>query len=302
MAELISVIVPTYNRAQLLTRAIQSILAQTYSDLEVIVVDDASTDDTQGQLINIKLLDQRISYLRHEVNQGAQVARNTGIRAARGNYIAFLDSDNEWLPSKLERQMALFAQASNSLGVVYCGYKIISQNEEINKLIFPKYRGYIYQLALQNWVADTSTIVVRREILEKIHGFDENIPAFQEWDLCIRLARECEFDFVPKCLTLYHQHASPSISKDNLKNAYSYLDLVNSNRKEILHVCGRRTLSEHYLRSGLMFIVGDRFDLARANFLKSIRHYPLKIKAIIHFGVSLLGEDTYRFLRSLRHG
>jgi hypothetical protein len=140
---------------------------------------------------------------------------------------------------------------------------------------------------------------VRKDILEKIHGFDENIRAYQEWDLCIRLARECEFDFVPECLTLYYEHTSPSISKDFLRDANGYLGVVETYREEILHECDRRTLSEHYLKIGRLFILADRFDLARAYLLKSIRYHPRKIKAMIHFGVSLL-KDVYRFLRSGR--
>jgi tetratricopeptide (TPR) repeat protein len=153
---------------------------------------------------------------------------------------------------------------------------------------------------LQEWIADTSTLIVRREILEIIGGFDEAIEAYQEWDLCIRLARICEFDFVPECLSLYHEHDFASISNDYLRNAYGYLRVVDSNQMEILRHCGRRTMSVHYLRAARMFILAERFDSARAMLWKSIRYYPLNIKAILHFGVSLLGGRAYRFLRSVK--
>jgi glycosyltransferase involved in cell wall biosynthesis len=299
---LVSVIVPTYNRAELVERAIHSVLSQTYPDLEVIVVDDASTDDTQDRIKTLQQSDHRIRYFQHNMNKGAQAARNTGIQAAKGEYIALLDSDNEWLPRKLERQMALFSRKADSLGVVYCGYWEVSVNGGVLNKYVPRYRGSVYKQTLGDWLTDTSTLVVRIDILEKIHGFDENIRAYQEWDLCIQLARECEFDFVPECLTLYHQHALPTISKDHLRGAFGYLGVVDTHREEILRECGRRTLSEHFLRIGRLFILAERFDVARAFFLKSILCYPLKIKALMHFWVSLLGENVYRFLHRLKHG
>src|SRR5512138_1185650 len=94
---LVSVVIPTYNRAPLLERAIHSVLSQTYTNLEVIVIDDASTDDTQDRIKNLQLADIRIQYIRHDRNRGSQAARNTGIHAAKGKYVAFLDSDDEWL-------------------------------------------------------------------------------------------------------------------------------------------------------------------------------------------------------------
>jgi glycosyltransferase involved in cell wall biosynthesis len=245
-------------------------------------------------------VDHRIRYFRHDSNRGAQAARNTGIQAARGEYIAFLDSDNEWLPRKLEKQMALFSDKSDSLGVVYCGYSKVSIDGDVLNEYVPRYRGWIYKHTLSDWLTDTSTIVVRKDILEKIHGFNDKVRAYQEWDLCIRLARECEFDFVPEGLTIYHEHALPSISKDHLRDAYGYRDVVDIYRQEILRECGRGTLSEHYLKMGRLFVLADQFDVARAYFLKSIQCYPLKIKAMIHFGASLLGKDVYQFLRS--HG
>jgi glycosyltransferase involved in cell wall biosynthesis len=106
----VSVVIPTYNRASLLGRAIKSVLEQTYQDFEIIVVDDASTDNTEEVVRNLR--DRRIRYLRHEKNRGGSAARNTGIRAAWGQYIAFQDSDDEWLPEKLKKQMEVLAAAT----------------------------------------------------------------------------------------------------------------------------------------------------------------------------------------------
>ena len=298
----VSVIIPTYNRAGLIERAIHSVLSQTYTDLEVLIIDDASTDDTCDRVEALRQIDHRVRYFRHDSNRGAQAARNTGIQKSIGKYIAFLDSDNEWLSKKIEYQMTLFTQHADSLGAVYCGYWELSVNGDVLNEYIPRYRGRVYQQTLAEWLTDTSTLVVRRDVLEKIHGFDEDIHSYQEWDLCIRMSRECEFDFVPECLTLYHQHNSPSISKDYLKNAFGYLSIVDVHRGEILRHCGRRALSKHYLKTGRLFVLADRFDLAGVYFLKSVRCDPFKIKAWMHFGASLFGKDVYKFLRSMRHG
>lgn len=294
---LVSIVIPTFNRARLIERAVHSALSQTYTDLEVIIVDDASTDDTRDRINELQHVDQRIIYLCHDNNRGAQAARNTGVAAAKGLYIAFLDSDNQWLPRKLERQMALFVNQSSSPGVVYCGYLKVSPAGDVLHEYMPRHRGSVYKHTLVDWLTDTSTIVARKNILENIHGFDDRVCAFQEWDLCIRLARECDFDFVADFLTIYHEHGFSSISKDHLRDAHGYLGIVNTYRDEILAECGRETLSNHYLQTGRLFMLAGRFDLARAHFLKSIQFHPLKLKGLMHFGASLLGNNLYRILR-----
>jgi len=104
----VSVIIPTYNRAHLVGRSIQSVINQTYQDFEIIVVDDGSTDNTEDIIKEFQKKDKRIKHIKHNKNKGGSAARNTGIRAARGEYIAFLDSDDEWMPTKLEKQTSYF--------------------------------------------------------------------------------------------------------------------------------------------------------------------------------------------------
>ena len=124
----VSVIIPTYNRAHLVDRAIQSVLNQTYKDFELIIVDDGSTDNTEDIIKEFQKKDERIKYIRHEENRGGSAARNTGIKAAKGEYIAFLDSDDEWLPIKLGRQISEFTNKSK-IALVYTGRIIIEEGE-----------------------------------------------------------------------------------------------------------------------------------------------------------------------------
>lgn len=296
----VSVVIPTYNRSEMVERAVRSVQAQTYTNLDILIIDDGSTDDTRQHMAALQEDDNRLRYFRHETNRGAQAARNSGMRVATGNYIAFLDSDNEWLPQKIEKQMALFTARPASPGVVYCGFSRVNFEQLVMCNYIPEFRGQIYTHVLQDWLTDTSTLLVRRELLEKIGGVDETLRAYHEWDLCIRLARECEFDFVADCLTIYHEHTGPSISKNLMIDATGYQNVVESYEGEITRECGPKILSRHYLKIARLFILANQFDLAKKFFRKSFQQDSSNLNAFVHYGASLLGRDLYRFLFSLR--
>lgn len=213
---LVSVVLPTYNRRQSVGKAIQSVLQQTYATLELIVVDDGSTDGTE-QLVR-QLSDTRISYLRHENNRGGSAARNTGLAAARGQLIAFQDSDDEWLPHKLERQVALLREAGETTGVVYCTYRRSfpdgsSESHPADPASAP--RGEIHRALLWANFIGTPTIVARRSCYESVGGFDEALPRFQDWDWMIRVSRDWQVGFVEEPLV----HAG--FAGDNISDGHT---------------------------------------------------------------------------------
>lgn len=183
----VSVIIPTYNRGWILKEAIESVLAQAYKDFELIVVDDGSTDNTSNILDDyrsgIKVLSQK--------NKGVSAARNRGISAASGRFIAFLDSDDLWLPKKLSTQVEFFNQRPDAL---------ICQTEEIwirNGLrVNPKKRhkkpsGMIFKPSLELCLVSPSAVMIRRSLFERIGGFDETLPACEDYDLWLRIS--CRF-------------------------------------------------------------------------------------------------------------
>ncbi len=193
----VSVVIPTYNRVDTLPRAVASVISQSFSNWELIVVDDASSDDTPSYLDSLD--DPRIRAIRQPFNLGGSAARNVGIKAAVGQFIAFLDSDDEWLNTKLERQVQ--AMADPNTGVVYSGY--LERHSEGMRQVRarePSDSMFEHIIGLRG-VSKTSAILVRRTMLDATRVFfDETLPAHQEWDFMCRLAAQLTFKAVSEPL------------------------------------------------------------------------------------------------------
>lgn len=200
---LVSVVIATYNMGQHLAEAVSSVLAQTVTNLEVIVVDDGSTDDTR-EVLQAFASDRRVRIIWQE-NRGQPKAKNAGWRAARGRFIAFCDADDYWLPNKLALQMPLF-ERNRRVGVVYSKTLSVDSAGTIYppaQRIQPK-GDVLEQLFIRNRVP-FGTAVVRRECLEQANGFDEAIPMGIDWDLWLRVALEWEFDCVSDATYVYRR-------------------------------------------------------------------------------------------------
>jgi glycosyltransferase involved in cell wall biosynthesis len=199
----VSVVIPTYNRANILPRALESALAQTYDHLEVLVVDDGSTDNTAELVAQYAELDNRVRYLRQPQNAGVSAARNRGLREARGDFVAFLDSDDEWFPAKLEGQVERFGQVGENVGLIYCGVETI-EGEGDSWTFRPEHRGDVYEhLLLKNVIHTGSGVIIRRNVTRSAGFFDEEIPAIEDYEYWLRIARYYEFDFVEAPLIRY---------------------------------------------------------------------------------------------------
>lgn len=210
---LASVVIPTYNRSAFLMRAVRSALNQTLTDIEVIVVVDGSLDGTSDA--RRKLDDPRVRFITHDQNRGAPAARNTGIRAAKGAYIAFLDDDDEWLPHKLERQVAVEKIFSGSV----CGYAVRKlQSNKIERF---------HELGIKHLKKGnrfpTSCLVLKASIARKLE-FDESLPKAQDWDLLVRLVENCRVAYVPEVLCILDAGGHPRITNAAKKNALEDLE------------------------------------------------------------------------------
>ena len=231
----ISVIIPTYNRANLVRRAIDSVIKQSYDNLEIIVVDDASVDNTQEVINGIG--DSRIIYIRHGVNQGGAATRNTGIEAATGEYVAFLDSDDVWMQGKIEAQLAAIQNQSHPERIVSYTQFEIGDGERVD--IKPS-RGKNEKEAVADYLflhegeIQTSTIMLSRAVVKET-GFRPELKTHQDWDLSLILeAAGYQFIFVEKVLTVIGNEArNERISRrydiqDALEWIREYEDYISS--------------------------------------------------------------------------
>ena len=196
----VSVVIPTHNRAALLRRAVLSVLGQTVEDFEVVVADDASVDGTCEMVQSIG--DRRIKHIRHSHNRGVSAARNSAIAVAAGEYIAFLDDDDEWLPDKLRYQIDHIDTLGRNVGAISCGnYEVESSSNRVLAEIRPSLRGDIFEkLLTQGFFSRTSTVLVRASCFRKVGVFDTAFRYGEDFDMWLRLAREYAFDYVAKPL------------------------------------------------------------------------------------------------------
>jgi len=295
-SQLVSVVLPTYNRAHLLRRAVQSILNQTYQNFEVIVVDDCSSDNTENVVRSF--CDERIRYIRHERNRGAAVARNTGIKAAKGEYVAFQDSDDEWLPEKLEKQMKAFESAPSNLGVVYTSFWLIDRNRKsfCPPLSVKQTDGEIHDALLEMNFVDTPTAVVRRECFEKAGMFDENLPRLQDWELWLRISKHYCFKHINEPLVnSYRQPDSISCNMNALIIARKYI--LGKYFEEIS--TKPKLLRQHYFEIGTLHCLNGEIEAGRSYFLKAVRINPFDTKLLLSTLVSIFGLDAYNKAASL---
>ena len=258
----VSVVLPTYNRAPLLGRSIRSVLGQSYEDFELVVVDDGSTDGTAEVVAAFG--DPRVRYVALGRNAGAGAARNVGIRLARGKFLAFQDSDDEWLPSKLAKQMEAFGRGPAGLGVVYSDMQRILRDGTATYFAAPSVlsgrlvspAAWFYQVCNLG----VQSTVIRREYLDEVKHFNEDLPALEDLEMFIRLSRRCAFQRLREPLVKYYD--TQGVSKDRYAGWVSrklilklyYKELLARNPaflcKEVLWLCATRGTAARARRAG----------------------------------------------------
>lgn len=261
-----SVIIPTYNRARIISRAVNSVLGQTFNDYELLVVDDGSKDNTEEIIKNFK--DPRIIYIKHKVNQGQNPALNTGLAQARGTYISFLDSDDEWVNEMLEKQHQKFYESDYDC--VYSRCLRIDPSGNIVKGHEFNLEGFIYKEALeQGYVSSMISLSVKKRCFDEIGNFDVNFKNCQDDDMCLRLAKKYRFGLIREYLAIIHCDAGEQVTSNKSEYATGWWNLVNKHREDIKLVCGNNTLLDHYLKCASLFLLANMKKKAREISLKS---------------------------------
>lgn len=215
----VSVIIPTYNSAQYLIAAVESVLAQTFKDFEILVIDDGSTDNTSEV---VKQFPASVRYIKQK-NQGVSVARNNGIKESRGKYVSFLDADDTWFPTKLEKQIEAL---NKNPEYKFCFSDFLAVTKDLEPIPMKRARlegSAINDLLLRgNVVGSICTVICERELFENIGGFDPALSQCADWDMWVRLATQTDFLFVDEPLVTYRQHDAnmsrnaPLLEKDSL--------------------------------------------------------------------------------------
>lgn len=279
MAPLVSVIIPTYNRAAYLLKALQSVKEQTYQFLEIIVIDDGSTDNTRMML---KDYDGPVRYFYQE-NQGISGARNAGIMNAHGEYVAFLDSDDYWVPEKTERQVALFEQ-NPGYGLVASRCASIRLDGSYRERNRPGKSGWVLADLFKANFIRTSTAMVKKQCFERIGLFDEDLKECEEYDLWLRIAAHYPMGFINKSLAVYVDNPD-GVSTDSLVGRLYRLKVLEKQylqdkipaplyAQRIADTC--HYIGRHYIKRG-------EKERGYSYLLKAQKLRPLYVKNLMYF-------------------
>ncbi|OGU60711.1 MAG: hypothetical protein A3K31_00175 [Ignavibacteria bacterium RIFOXYA12_FULL_35_25] len=229
----VTVIIPTYNRAHLIQRSVNSVLNQSYKNLELLVIDDASTDSTEQRISEIR--DERLKYIRNKVNLGPSRSRNRGIEFSTGEIIAFQDSDDEWYRDKLEKQVDMLLKSPEDVAAVYCGMEFIDikngvkigedrQNDNFEV-------DFIYGSHLPH-TPPTVTVLIKKSVLDEVGYFDERLRAAEDTELAMRVSKKYHYGYVNEILLKVARNHNSLMS--NVKNYTISKEIIIEKHKDFL--------------------------------------------------------------------
>lgn len=302
MHKLVSVVIPTYNRESTIEISINSILNQTYKNIEIIVVDDNSNDNTHLIVQKLKEKYDFIKYIKHENNRGGSAARNTGAKAARGEFLAFLDSDDEWIDTKLEKCMNVFENDSD-ISMIYSDmilYNVKTGKEKIN--ISEEWKDKYKGVLCKNIIGSTSLIVIRKNVFDKVKGFKEGLPSCQDWDFYINVAKDFKIMKVNEPLLKYYIHDN-SISGDLKRVIEGHKYILNKVSNLLIDEDSNyykernKIISEQYINIAMIYRKFGEFNLSRKYYLKAFNINRFNKKAIKNLVPMLFGKNLYSKLR-----
>lgn len=303
---LVSVVIPTYNRGERLIDSIESVTKQTYSRVELIVVDDHSFPPA-WEFVEEKKLGglKEFRIIRHDRNRGANAARNTGIKAANGEFIAFLDDDDRWDQTKIEKQVAEFRRSEEAVGVVYTWQKCVNEEGERTTFLMPEIENDVTRELLEGArMVPFSSLMVRSSVIEKAGLPDEQLPRFQDREWCIRLSRVCQFGYVPELLLIRTVGDYESIGDRFEEMRDVVYPMLRDRYMPIAQEYGRNVpwktksmLAYNVSKAG---IHNERYSEAFRFAVKSLLFYPLNYRSFLCMIVAAGGKPLHRLGQYVR--
>jgi glycosyltransferase involved in cell wall biosynthesis len=301
---LVSVVIPSYNRPNRIGSATKAVLEQTYENQEIIIVDDCSDIPVTEALTEEILCNDKVNIIRHETNQGASAARNTGIERSNGDFITFLDDDDTWYEEKLENQVDTFQSTSDDVGVVYSyiehtgsnGLTIWIDDEECGDDVTET-------LLYGNCVGTFSTVMVRSDIIDLAGLLDEQLPSWQDREWYFRLSMYCQFKSTGT-VDVKHRHSEGERISGNLSKLVEstlpqFLDSIFSHYSPG-RIERRRIIAQNYTNVARYAIANDDYGTARRLLLKSLLTFPITNGMLGYAFVAISGKTGYRLARELR--
>jgi glycosyltransferase involved in cell wall biosynthesis len=285
----VSAIITTFNRERFLRSAIESVLVQTYTDFELLILDNSSKDGTPQLVSSFK--DPRIRYLRHqEMNISRQ--RNLALREALGEYVAFLDDDDEWMPRKLELLLRAFSRGSRQVALTYGALIWVdAESRELGRFS-PRLRGKVLKglLAQDVFTGSASNPMLRASALRAVGGYDEQISTGEDWELYLRLAQQYEVEFVPEVIVRIRQHAGPRLI-DRLEGRIELERMVFERFNSAMDAALK---SEYMQKIGGKLCRVGRLSEGRREIFAAIATRPLNVRAYAQYLFSFAGTSFYR--------
>ena len=284
--ELVSVILPTYNRINTIQRAIDSVLNQTYPNIELIIVDDNSTDGTFELISKLYGEDERIIYIINETNMGPSHSRNIGVDAANGDWIAFHDSDDAWCPDKLEKQMSLAEKAGNEVGMIYC--QLLRHWGNGGQDVWPRENvpieqksGNILMHVLINPLCGAPTMLIRKQYFQEMGGFATDIHSLEDYEFSIRFAKQYQVLLFNEPLVEVYETTN-SVGKQNDEKIRVQCLIMQAYRDDLakygLRELKMRTVWEEAKFYGNIKIIEDNMHLLENDYVYSKTFAALKNK------------------------
>jgi glycosyltransferase involved in cell wall biosynthesis len=301
----VSIIIPTYNCETYIAETLDSVVGQTFKDLEIIVIDDGSTDRTREIASSYGAAVRLVT----QANSGVCKARNRGIREAAGRYLCLMDHDDYWFPDKLALQLEAMDRHPET-GLVYSTFSwwFADANgmfpspesyttERSPEGIDEEFSGWIYHLLLLDCWVLTSAALIRAEVFEKCGLFDESLPYSEDWDLWLRISREYPFVKLKKSLTLYRQHAYQGnlVTRDIdyrtelLTRAVAKWGLCSPDGRCIAKQEFKRTMSRYHRDFGIRHLLSGNLRMANRSFIKSWLTSPASLKSLAYIPAGMLG-------------